>query len=152
MSPHTQWTIDDLAHRDEGVIVAAALRSGTALGISDGSFKNGRCTSAVILEGPTKAQGRIIGTNRVVPGRSQDQSSYRGELGGILCLLSLLQCVITTHSVNSRTGTYRTGRGKSNAGSRRLKPSALVATMLRSPDEDPDHCPRTSHQGQFVLG
>jgi hypothetical protein len=49
--------------------------------VCDGSYKKGRSTSAFITISETT--NIIKGTN-VVPGRDEDQSSYRGELGGIL--------------------------------------------------------------------
>jgi hypothetical protein len=53
---------------------------------------------AAILEGPTEVTGRMIGTNRV-PGNSEAQSSYRGELRGIMYMLSLVQCVMAVHDI-----------------------------------------------------
>jgi hypothetical protein len=75
LEPHVQWTFEKIIQSDEGVAVAQSIVDGTALGISDGSYKNGRCTSAALIEGPSKSHGRILAVNRV-PGHPSIQSSY----------------------------------------------------------------------------
>jgi hypothetical protein len=91
------WAITELSVEDDGSIIAQALRDGTAIAVSDGSYKHGQGTSAFIIEGNTGA-GRLVGVN-VIPGESESQTAYRAELGGVAGILELLYCVCTAHSV-----------------------------------------------------
>jgi hypothetical protein len=75
-----QWAVDECGHSDNGFLVADAIRNGSALAISDGSYKNKRGTyknkrgtSAFLLHGPSKEQGRILGVNHT-PGNPSDQT------------------------------------------------------------------------------
>ena len=58
--------------------------------VCDGSFKFGRSSSAFL----SISTENFIGTN-IVPGRIEDQSAYRGELGGILSSLVTMKTVQT---------------------------------------------------------
>jgi hypothetical protein len=78
-----KWTVANVFHSDNGKAVADALKAGTCLSVSDGSFKDMHSTSGFFLEGPVGEAGHIYGTN-AVPGARTDQDSYRGELGGIM--------------------------------------------------------------------
>jgi hypothetical protein len=49
-----QWAIGKCWHSDNGLRLATAIRHGTALTISDGSYKQDRGTSAFLLQGPLK--------------------------------------------------------------------------------------------------
>ena len=64
---------------DDGAQFCQEIRNNRGKIVCDGSYKKGRSTSAFRSIGPSI----IRGTN-VVPGRNEDQSSYRGELGGML--------------------------------------------------------------------
>jgi hypothetical protein len=126
LEPHVQWTVEKIIQSDEGVAVAQAILDGTALGISDGSYKNGRCTSAVLIEGPNKSHGRILAVNRV-PGHPLIQSSYRGELGGILCLLTLVRGIISLHQI--KNGRIRLGLDGEQAMKEASGKSPLVSSQ-----------------------
>jgi hypothetical protein len=101
-----QWAIDECWHSDNGLHLATALRHGTALAISDGSYKQDRGTSAFLLQGPLKAQFRILGVNRT-PGAPADQSAYRAELSGISGILALLSLLCQIHQIHK--GSIRIG-------------------------------------------
>jgi hypothetical protein len=49
----TQWALRDINLTDDGLTIAQAIRDGTAIGISDGSFKDGFGTASWVLEGPS---------------------------------------------------------------------------------------------------
>jgi hypothetical protein len=66
---------------DDGLTIAQAIRDGTAIGISDESFKDGVGTASWVLEGSSPCH-RIRGDN-IVPGDWADQSSHRSELSGL---------------------------------------------------------------------
>jgi hypothetical protein len=75
-----QWAVSEWLVEDNGLAIARALIAGTAIAVSDGSFKDNQGTSAFIIEGASK-HGRLVGVN-VIPGDSSSQSPYRSELGG----------------------------------------------------------------------
>jgi hypothetical protein len=76
-----QWALRDINLADDGLTIAQAIRDGTAIGISDGSFKDGFGTASWVLEG-LSPRHRIRGDN-IVPGDTADQGSYRSELSGL---------------------------------------------------------------------
>ena len=94
------WAAEILLSTDEGTIVAASIRAGTAYAVSDGSYKEDRGTSAFLLEGASGAEGRIIGMN-AIPGDATDQSAYRAELGGISGVIATVDCLCRLHRISS---------------------------------------------------
>jgi hypothetical protein len=100
-----QWALDKIWHTDNGSHVAGAIRQGTALAISDGSYKQDHGTSAFLLQGPfLKTEHRIIGVNRT-PSNPSDQLPYRAELSGISGILSLLLLLCQIH--DTKQGSIR---------------------------------------------
>ena len=87
---------------DAGEEFALQIQQGQGQAIRDGSYKTGRSSSAYKSMN-TKA---VKGYN-IIPGRSDDQSSYRGELGGILGIVVMAKAVCRKHSVN--TGSLEIG-------------------------------------------
>jgi hypothetical protein len=80
---HAQWDLRDINLTDDGLTIAHAIDDGTAIGISDGSFKDGFGTASWVLEGSSPRQ-RIRGDKNIVPGDTADQGgSYRSELSGL---------------------------------------------------------------------
>jgi hypothetical protein len=76
-----QWSLSDFILTDDGLTIAQAIRDGTAIGISDGSFKDGFGMTPWVLE-VSSPRHRIRGDN-IVPGDTADQVSYRSELSGL---------------------------------------------------------------------
>jgi len=66
-----------------------AILSGTAVAVSNGSFKDQEGAAAWTIEGPTAAN-RIVG-HGITPGEPADQSAYRSELFGIWGILASLK-------------------------------------------------------------
>ena len=83
-----KWCADHFWASDNGDTIAEAIRQGTAVALSDGSYKDQRGTSAWVIEADQEI-GRIKGWN-MVPGYQDDHSSYRSELTGILSILVFL--------------------------------------------------------------
>jgi hypothetical protein len=125
-----KWTIANVFHSDNGQAVADALKAGTCLSVSDGSFKDMRSTSGFLLEDPTGEEGRIYGTN-AVPGARTDQDSYRGELGGIMGVLQVVKCIAQVHQVQS--GKLRLGLDGKGASEQ-----AGLAALVRPSDRSFD--------------
>lgn len=64
-------------------IFAQQIQNGEGIVVSDGSYKNGRSSAAFT----TVPEKQIKGVT-TIPGNKKDQSSYRGELGGILAAIT----------------------------------------------------------------
>jgi hypothetical protein len=63
-----------------------ALQAGQAIAVSDGSFKDGKGTAAVIVEGREDSGARVV-LLVPVPGLSSQQGALRSELMGLLALV-----------------------------------------------------------------
>ena len=84
--------------QDQGLAVAQSITKRKATGISDGSFKHNRGTTACIIEANNNNNSRIYAVYDT-PGNSTDQSPYRSELGGISMLLLIIQGVIRYYDI-----------------------------------------------------
>ena len=96
--PTAQWAIRYVHHSDQGHHIAAALRQGTAIAVSDGSLKFGLGTAAFIVEAPEQ-RNNIRGVNKV-PGPIVDGDSHRCEVSGIYSTILLVEAVCTLHGVS----------------------------------------------------
>jgi len=91
----TGWILPRIAGSNyEEQIFIEKIRQGNGQIVSDGSCKDGRSTSAFVVL-PNKA---IQGSN-TIPGEPKDQSSYRGELGGILASICYANKICENHNV-----------------------------------------------------
>jgi len=93
-----KWAVQEWSGSDDGSILAEAIRTGTAIGVSDGSFKDEFGTACLVLEGKDSV-GRIV-CPCIIPGQRSDQSAYRSELGGLFGLLVLVDVICRTHGVS----------------------------------------------------
>lgn len=91
------WCVENLVLKDEGVIIADAIRNRTAIAVSDGSFKDTYGTAAWVLEGDISA-GRIIGPV-IALGNDVDHSAYRNELSGILAVMIMVKHLCVHHKI-----------------------------------------------------
>ncbi len=62
LSEAAHWSIKNFTASDNGEQIARSLIDGTATAVCDGSYKDGKGSSAWALEG-TSQEGRILGTN-----------------------------------------------------------------------------------------
>ena len=76
-----QWALNELLTTDSISDIVKDIENGTAVAVSDGSFKRNGGTAAWIIENHTGTQ-RIMG-NVNVPGTVLDQSAYRSEIAGV---------------------------------------------------------------------
>jgi hypothetical protein len=99
------WAIDTLKTRDEGAAVAHGIQQGTAVAVSDGTFREYSDTAAAAfvispniatIEGPSVIRGE-----NQVPGDRFSHSSYRSELSGILGILHSTRILCHFHNVTS---------------------------------------------------
>jgi hypothetical protein len=93
-----KWAISLLVSNDNGQNLADAIQKGSAYGVSDGSYKDARGTSTFLIEGDSGKTNRILGVNKI-PGDPKEQSSYRAELGGIVGILAIVDCVVQVHNI-----------------------------------------------------
>ena len=93
------WAVDQIFHHpgDSSCLAQAALH-GQCLSISDGSFKNSRDISACLIEGRDKGPHRIVAVNAIL-GVAESQSAHRSELGGISCILAIIEAICLLHQV-----------------------------------------------------
>jgi hypothetical protein len=88
-SRSNQWCFKHLLHLNDIDTAAQAIADGTAIAVSDGSFKDGHGTASFIittLERTFSIQGDVIS-----PGDSSIQEAYRSELVGLLGTVLLVE-------------------------------------------------------------
>jgi hypothetical protein len=124
--------ITEMEVEDNGIEIAKDLVQGSAIAVSDGSFKNQQGTAAFIIEG-TSSTGRLIGVN-IIPGASDSQSPYRSELGGITGTVEALHCICVIHRITQ--GAVEVGLDGNHAmkeafGNWPLDPSRPDCAMLQ---------------------
>ena len=124
MEPEEAWSVELTQARHDGSKMANAIRSGTALAISDGSLKLRRGTSAAIMEDEGIPQSRIIILNRV-PGFAEDQSPYRSELAGVCGIMTLTENLIRYYNIKS--GSIRIGLDGESVVKRLQNPGSIKA-------------------------
>jgi hypothetical protein len=84
-----KWALQHIQITDNGEAIAAAIRNGTTLAVSDGGLKLGLGTAAFVIEG-NDMQGRIRGVNQV-PGPIKDGDSHRCEVSGLYAVSVLIK-------------------------------------------------------------
>jgi hypothetical protein len=104
--------------------VAQAIRDGTAIAISDGSFKEGFGTSALVIEA-SDSTDNIIAVN-VVPRNLDDQGSYHIELAGIFGQITLVNALCNVHDITQ--GSIECGCDGARALNKVLNPDSEAKT------------------------
>jgi hypothetical protein len=79
--------------------LAEGIRTGQAIAISDGSYKDGFGTAAMIIEVPDR--NCRLAYHATVPGDEKDMSSYCSKLTGILATLLMVQKLCKYFSIQS---------------------------------------------------
>jgi hypothetical protein len=82
--------------------MAHAIWHGTAIAVSDGSYKDGRGMAAFILETSNNFDltGRIVGVNSI-PGETVNHSSYRSKIGGVSGIVETVGILCDRHSITA---------------------------------------------------
>ena len=95
-----KWAIAQISLPDGGAGLAQSILHGTAIAVSDGSFKDNRGTAGFILEDRDNpsAEARAIGVN-TVPGSLEDHSSYRSEISGVSGIVSTVECICAAYGI-----------------------------------------------------
>jgi len=97
-----QWLFEDEVQGEELAIVQA-IEAGTAIAVSDGSFKDGCGAAAWTIEGATATDK--ITEACLVPGNTNDHSAFRSELMGLLGIMLRLHDIQEKHG--ETTGRLR---------------------------------------------
>jgi hypothetical protein len=93
----SRWAVSCYDATNNGIRVAQAIQDGTAIAISNGSFKEGFGTSALVIEASDSTDNII--TVNVVPGNLADQGSYRSELASIFGQITLVNALCNVHGI-----------------------------------------------------
>ena len=89
------WIIPSLqGNEEEEGIYARHIEQQQGEIVSDGSYKHNRTTSAFVV-----LPNKIINGSNTIPGKSDDQSSYRRELGGILASIVYINSVCKKQNI-----------------------------------------------------
>ena len=104
LSSGDKWAVQHLKSSDNGKALAAFIKEGKAIAVSDGSQDTGYATSGFTLT-PRKKKWlkdcpSIKGSNSV-PGNCSDLDSYRAELGGVMGIVVTLAMICRIHSITS---------------------------------------------------
>eukprot|EP00957_Ditylum_brightwellii_P119934 9152557-Ditylum_brightwellii.AAC.1 len=83
---------------DDGKYVAADIREGEAIAVSDGSFKNNRSTAACIIEGKIPGLNSVQST-ATTPGNLDVHDAYRGGLTGIYATCVIVNEICSLHNI-----------------------------------------------------
>ena len=86
-----QWALKDITTTIDVGEIVKDIANGTAVAVSDGSYKDNGGTAAWILENNTGTQ-RIRGVVNV-PGTVLDQSPYRSEIAGIYGIVVVVETI-----------------------------------------------------------
>ena len=78
---------DSATIKDDKFKIVESIKSGTAIAVSDGSYKDDIGTAVMILEAPT---GEQLTVSICVPGPPECHDVYRSELAGILSILCIV--------------------------------------------------------------
>ena len=92
-----RWAVQHLYSADEGRSIAKEIIKGTAIAVSDGSYKDNFGTSAFIFHAPTTG-ARLTGRN-CIPGAPEDQSAHRSEVGGIVGMAVALHLLCNIYDI-----------------------------------------------------
>ena len=84
-----RWAIKQVTTTNSIDSIVQDIQTGTLVGVSDGSFKDGIGTACFIIEN-LQGTERIIGVIDV-PGHEDEQDAYRSELAGLFGILTVLK-------------------------------------------------------------
>eukprot|EP00957_Ditylum_brightwellii_P050703 3844216-Ditylum_brightwellii.AAC.1 len=99
-SADSTWANCDADCSDNGAYVAESIQKGTAICVSDGSYKLGGGAAACIIEGECPLESRISAT-ATVPGFLDNHDAYRAELTGIYMLVQIVNKLCHLHNIDN---------------------------------------------------
>ena len=93
------WALQSMVRIGNMLELSEALQSGTAVAVSDGSYKLNLGTSAFIVTTPG-CSSHVRGANRV-PGPLKEGDSYRCELAGLYGIILTVNALCQAHGISS---------------------------------------------------
>ena len=94
-----KWAITHIHILDNGVSLAQAIIDGSAVAVSDASYKDLFGTAALVIEGPPSSH-RANAVN-ITPGPIKEGDSTRCETGGLIGIMVLTMAICTVHKVTT---------------------------------------------------
>ena len=94
-----RWALQNIQMTDNIDEIVNDLSKGTAIGVSDGSFKDRFGTASWVIENESGTQ-RING-DCIIPGSPSDQSAYRSEIGGLYGLVIVVEMIKDMWNIQS---------------------------------------------------
>ena len=91
-----KWAITHIHIPDNGASLAQAIIDGTAVAVSDASYKDLFGTAALVVEGPPTSH-RANAVN-ITPGPIKEGDSTRCETGGLIGIMVLTMAICTVHN------------------------------------------------------
>jgi len=91
------WAVQHAEITDEGRAIAAAIGTGAAVAVSDGSLRYTLGTSAFVIKGMSSVH-RIAGYNRV-PGPVKEGDAHGCELAGLYAIITLVNRLCHHHRI-----------------------------------------------------
>eukprot|EP00957_Ditylum_brightwellii_P103343 7875757-Ditylum_brightwellii.AAC.2 len=79
------WSTPKVEMDNDGEYIDAAIKDGSTIAVSDGSYKDSRSAAACIIEGVTPNKHPITAT-ATTPGPLEIQDAYQAELSDILMI------------------------------------------------------------------
>jgi hypothetical protein len=101
LDSETIWAVTNVVLTDDGQAIAAAIRAGNCITVSDGSFKSKHGTASWVIEAES-SDNRSTGDN-ITPGAPSDQSSYRSEVSGLLGIGTMVPEICAYHNITEGT-------------------------------------------------
>ena len=96
----TDWSTRCLHLPSDISPILEGLRTGTAVAICDGSYKDNIGTAAFCIQSDLSGQHRILGCN-LTPGHPDHMTPYRSELGGIYGVVRQVHRIVQTYHLTS---------------------------------------------------
>jgi hypothetical protein len=106
LPPSLRWAVRSFDSTDNGEKVAHALQMGTAVALSDGSFKDQFGMAAIVIEAANSLHNII--TVNVVPGHPDVQSPFCSELAGLFGQVILVNTICAAYNDTS-SGSIESG-------------------------------------------
>jgi hypothetical protein len=101
LPPEAGWSVEEVKQfqecEDNGKDVAQALREGKCHTVTDGTYKDNEVAAAFVIQ-DIQHKHQLLGCNRT-PGREEEMTPHRAELGGAIGVLTLVAEIFAHHRI-----------------------------------------------------
>eukprot|EP00957_Ditylum_brightwellii_P194511 14815757-Ditylum_brightwellii.AAC.1 len=98
------WAAKSISTDDDDAYVAAAIRDGLAIAVSDSSYKEGHSRATFAIKGACYNHHQISGSC-TAPGYVEEHDAYCGELSGLYSIVTMVENLCTHYDIASGTIT-----------------------------------------------